>query len=79
MTRVNWKFDRKHRPTETHQEFHNGSSWISGGLAAEYEYLGGGLLHSRQTRYIQQYHPGKSGGAGVATFPFVSTFERDGV
>jgi YD repeat-containing protein len=77
LTRVNWKFDRKHRPTETHQEFHNGSSWINGGLAAEYEYLGGGLMHSRQTRYIQQFHPGKSGGPGVATFPFVSTFERD--
>src|SRR5690606_35314498 len=36
LTRVNWAFDRKHRPTETQQEFWDAgnSDWINGGLAA---------------------------------------------
>lgn len=69
ITRVSWDFDRKHRPVEELVENYT-TSWQTPTTSATFEYLGGGLLHSRQTRYM------KDAAAGI-TSPFVSNFDRD--
>ena len=53
-TEVDWKFDRKHRATESGVQKFSGGGWTPRQVTAQYQYLGGGLLHSRQTRF----HPG---------------------
>ena len=74
LTRVTWDFDRKHRPTEEQVEaWDSGNSvWGTAQTVAEYEYLGGGLLHSRQTRTMWQDVGGVS-----KQFDFISNFDRD--
>ena len=74
ITRVTWDFDRKHRPTEEQVELWDAgsSSWGTAQTVAEYEYLGGGLLHSRQTRTMNQ-----DVGGVLKHFKFISNFDRD--
>jgi hypothetical protein len=49
------------------------TAWLPASLISEYDYLGGGLLHSRQTKYVKE----TSGLHAGAIFPIVSDFEHD--
>jgi YD repeat-containing protein len=74
VTRTTWAFDRKHRPTETWLEYNDPTGgWSAAAKISEYDYLGGGLLHSRQTKYVKE----TSGLHAGAIFPIVSDFEHD--
>jgi YD repeat-containing protein len=72
LTRTTWEFDSKHRPTDTWLEYNSGG-WSSPALISQYKYLGGGLLHSQQKKYIQQ----TTGTYATEIFPIVSDFEHD--
>ncbi|MCC7508393.1 MAG: hypothetical protein IT464_03345 [Planctomycetes bacterium] len=69
VTRTAWHFDRKHRPVETWRSVNvPGSGWqTDSDPISEYDYLGGGLLHSRHLKRHPQ-DPNR---------PIVSTFQRD--
>ncbi|MEE9310963.1 MAG: hypothetical protein V3V10_00995, partial [Planctomycetota bacterium] len=79
VTRTSWEFDRKSRPTETNREIKDISGlWQTDpNPIAEYDYLGGGLFHSKQIKRMWQQHGGKNGGPGVAEFEFITTNKRD--
>ncbi|MCC6574921.1 MAG: choice-of-anchor D domain-containing protein, partial [Planctomycetes bacterium] len=52
ITRAEWLFDRKHRPTTAKVSTQNASGWSTAATSAEYQYFGGGLLHSRERKYL---------------------------
>ncbi|MBK8205317.1 MAG: hypothetical protein IPK87_00860 [Planctomycetes bacterium] len=68
VTRTAWHFDRKHRPVETWRSVNTGGGWVTDSdPISEYDYLGGGLLHSRHLKRHPQ-DPNR---------PIISEFKRD--
>ncbi len=72
ISRTAWAFDRKHRPTSSYLEYGTGGGWTPPVLLSEYKYLGGGFLHSKHVKYMNQPTAG-----GTVNVPIVSEFERD--
>ncbi len=73
VTRTRWDFDRKHRPSATYLEYGSGGgTWTGLAQISSYSYLGGGLLHSKHVKYMNQPTFG-----GNMIVPIVSEFERD--
>jgi YD repeat-containing protein len=72
LTRTTWDFDTKHRPTDTWLEYNSGG-WGSPALISQYKYLGGGLLHSQQIKYVKE----TTGTYANSVFPIISDFEHD--